>query len=115
MYSVMHKKPIPHKSGSKSVRHAVHVDQSVKEDLLLRLRRVEGQVRGVQKMVEDERYCPDVLMQMSAIHESLRSVERILMKNHLEHCATEALRSGDDKKAQRTYQELTELFYKHAR
>ena len=79
------------------------------------LRRVEGQVRGVQKMVEEDRYCPDVLVQMSAIHESLRAVERILMKDHLQHCATEALRSGDDKQAQRTYNELTELFYRHAR
>src|SRR5712671_6244330 len=79
-----------------------------RQDLLLRLRRVEGQVRGVQKMVEEDRYCPDVLVQMSAIHESLRAVERILMKDHLQHCATEALRSGDDKQAQRTYNELTE-------
>jgi CsoR family transcriptional regulator, copper-sensing transcriptional repressor len=108
--------PVTHKKTTKNpIRHAVHVDPGAKHDLQLRLRRVEGQVRGVQKMVEDERYCPDILTQMSAIHESLRSVERILMKNHLEHCATEALRSGDDKKAQRTYQELTELFYKHAR
>lgn len=94
---------------------AVHVDEDFKQDLLLRLRRIEGQVRGVQKMVEEERYCPDVLMQMSSVHESLRSVERILMKNHLQHCATEALRSGDEKKAQRTYDELTDLFYKHVR
>ena len=90
-------------------------DADAKEALLLRLRRVEGQVRGVQKMIEEERYCPDVLTQMSAIHESLRAVERILMKNHLQHCTTEALRSGDPRKAQRTYDELTELFYKHAR
>jgi DNA-binding FrmR family transcriptional regulator len=90
-------------------------EADAKDGLLLRLRRVEGQVRGVQKMVEEERYCPDVLMQMSAIHESLRAVERILMKNHLQHCTTEALRSGDPRKAQRTYNELTELFYKHAR
>lgn len=94
---------------------AAHVDSTVKENMLVRLRRVEGQIRGIQRMVEEERYCPDVLTQMSAVHESLRSVERILMKNHLQHCATEALRSGDDKKAQRTYDELTELFYKHAR
>lgn len=94
---------------------AVHVDEAFKQDLLLRLRRIEGQVRGVQKMVEEERYCPDVLMQMSSVHESLRSVERILMKNHLQHFATEALRSGDEKKAQRTYDELTDLFYKHVR
>src|SRR5260221_10976402 len=100
---------------SKTMRHAVHRDSRVNHDLLLRLRRIEGQVRGVQKMVEEERYCPDVLMQMSAIHESLRSVERILLKNHLQHCATEALRSGDERKAQKTYDELTELFYRQAR
>jgi len=98
-----------------SPAHAAHVDAGVKDNMLLRLRRVEGQVRGIQKMVEDERYCPEVLTQMSAIHESLRAVERILMKNHLQHCATEALRSGDELKAQKTYDELTELFYRHAR
>ena len=96
-------------------RRAMPREAGAREDLLLRLRRVEGQVRGVQKMVEEDRYCPDVLVQMSAIHESLRAVERILMKDHLQHCATEALRSGDDKQAQRTYNELTELFYRHAR
>jgi DNA-binding FrmR family transcriptional regulator len=106
---------MPTKATHKQSRRAVHRDSGVDQDILLRLRRVEGQVRGVQKMVEEERYCPDVLTQMSAIHESLRSVERILMKNHLQHCATEALRSGDERKAQRTYNELTELFYKHAR
>ena len=99
----------------KALHRAVPREDGAREDLLLRLRRVEGQVRGVQKMVEEDRYCPDVLVQMSAIHESLRAVERILMKDHLQHCATEALRSGDDKQAQRTYNELTELFYRHAR
>lgn len=99
----------------KASHRAMPREESARHDLLLRLRRVEGQVRGVQKMVEEERYCPDVLVQMSAIHESLRAVERILMKDHLQHCATEALRSGDDKQAQRTYDELTELFYRHAR
>jgi DNA-binding FrmR family transcriptional regulator len=99
----------------KASHRAMPREAGTREDLLLRLRRVEGQVRGVQKMVEEDRYCPDVLVQMSAIHESLRAVERILMKDHLQHCATEALRSGDDKQAQRTYNELTELFYRHAR
>ena len=99
----------------KEAHRAMPREDGAREDLLLRLRLVEGQVRGVQKMVEGDRYCPDVLVQMSAIHESLRAVERILMKDHLQHCATEALRSGDDKQAQRTYNELTELFYRHAR
>jgi CsoR family transcriptional regulator, copper-sensing transcriptional repressor len=103
------------KKASKETHRVIPRDPDAHQDLLLRLRRVEGQVRGVQKMVEEDRYCPDVLVQMSAIHESLRAVERILMKDHLQHCATEALRSGDDKQAQRTYNELTELFYRHAR
>jgi CsoR family transcriptional regulator, copper-sensing transcriptional repressor len=103
------------KKASKETHRVIPRDSDARNDLLLRLRRVEGQVRGVQKMVEEDRYCPDVLVQMSAIHESLRAVERILMKDHLQHCATEALRSGDDKQAQRTYNELTELFYRHAR
>jgi CsoR family transcriptional regulator, copper-sensing transcriptional repressor len=106
---------MPKKSAPKQMHRAAPREAVARQDLLLRLRRVEGQVRGVQKMVEDERYCPDVLVQMSAIHESLRAVERALMKDHLQHCATEALRSGDAKQAQRTYDELTELFYRHAR
>lgn len=95
--------------------HASEVAPEAKHNLLLRLRRIEGQIRGLQKMVEGERYCPDVLTQISSVHESLRSVERVLLRNHLQHCATEALRSGDEKKALRTYEELTELFYKHSR
>jgi DNA-binding FrmR family transcriptional regulator len=100
---------------TREAHRAVPREAGARHDLLLRLRRIEGQVRGVQKMVEEDRYCPDVLVQMSAIHESLRAVERVLMKDHLQHCATEALRSGDDKQAQRTYNELTELFYRYAR
>jgi DNA-binding FrmR family transcriptional regulator len=106
---------MPKKATHKESHRVVPRQEAARQDLLLRLRRVEGQVRGVQKMVEDERYCPDVLVQMSAIHESLRAVERILMKDHLQHCATQALRSGDAKQAQRTYDELTDLFYRHAR
>src|SRR5260221_5358366 len=106
---------MPKKTTHKESPRAAPGEAASRQDLLVRLRCVEGQVRGVQKMVEDERYCPDVLVQMSAIHESLRAVERILMKDHLQHCATQALRSGDAKQAQRTYDELTELFYRHAR
>ncbi len=106
---------MPGKKTSKQTRRSAQHDPGEQQNLLLRLRRVEGQVRGIQKMVEEERYCPDVLNQMSAIHESLRAVERILMKNHLQHCATEALLTGDPKQVQRTYDELTDLFYRHAR
>ena len=65
-----------------------------KTHTLMRLRRIEGQVRGLQKMVEEERYCADVLVQISSVHEALRAVAREIMRNHLKQCATDAIRTG---------------------
>ena len=65
-------------------------------------------------MVEEERYCADVLTQISSVHEALRSVARELMRNHLKHCATDAIRR-DDGSAEQMYDEIVELMYKHAR
>jgi len=95
-------------------RMAVGVDAAGKEKNLKRLRRIEGQVRGIQKMVEEERYCADVLMQISSVHEALRAVARELMRNHLKHCATSAIRA-DDSSAEAMYDELVDLMYKHTR
>jgi CsoR family transcriptional regulator, copper-sensing transcriptional repressor len=95
-------------------RKAVGVDPEIKASNLTRLRRIEGQVRGLQKMVDEERYCADVLTQISSVHEALRSVARELMRNHLKHCATAAIRDGDES-ADAMYDELVELMYKHAR
>ena len=103
------------RSSRAQERHADEVGKDSKRRMLLRLRRIEGQVRGLQRMVEEERYCPDVLEQISAVHESLRGVGQLLLRNHLEHCASNAIRSGDPTRAARTYEELTALFYKHAR
>ena len=66
---------------------------ATKPQLQTRLRRIEGQVRGLHKMVEEDRYCADVMMQISSVHEALRAVGRELMRNHLKHCATSAIRS----------------------
>jgi DNA-binding FrmR family transcriptional regulator len=99
----------------KKNRRAQLMPEELRLNLQRRLRRAEGQIRGVQKMVDEQRYCPDVLTQIAAIHESLRAVERLLLGNHLQHCATAALRSGDEENARQTYKELTDLFYKHAR
>ena len=96
-------------------RKALAVDPGVKEANLKRLRRIEGQIRGLQKMVAEDRYCADVMAQVSAVHEALRSVGRALMRNHLEHCATEAMRHGTPEEAGAMYNELLELIYKHAR
>lgn len=95
--------------------HATAVDPAKKKNALDRLKRIEGQVRGVQRMVEEERYCADTLVQLSAIHESLRAVAQLLLRNHLEHCATEAIRSADASRRAEMYDELTELFAKHVR
>jgi DNA-binding FrmR family transcriptional regulator len=95
--------------------HAHGVDPELKKRALDRLHRIEGQVRGVERMIEEERYCADVLVQVSAIHESLRSVARLLLRNHLQHCATKAINSGDEARRESMYDELTELFYKHVR
>jgi DNA-binding FrmR family transcriptional regulator len=95
-------------------RKAVAVDADAKSRNLKRLRRIEGQVRGIQKMVEEDRYCADILTQISSVHEALRAVGRELMRNHLKHCATSALR-GEPAEAEAMYDELVELMYKHSR
>jgi CsoR family transcriptional regulator, copper-sensing transcriptional repressor len=96
-------------------RHAAHVDPQAREQALARLKRIEGQVRGLQRMVEEERYCADVLTQISSVHEALRGVGKLMMRNHLEHCITGAIRSGDPLEAERAYGEVMDLMYKHAR
>jgi DNA-binding FrmR family transcriptional regulator len=93
---------------------AVAVDPDLKERNLKRLRRIEGQVRGLQRMVESDRYCADIMMQVSSVQEALRAVGRELMRNHLKHCATTAIRAGEPE-ATEMYDELMDLMYKNAR
>jgi DNA-binding FrmR family transcriptional regulator len=95
--------------------HALHRDPATKDRLLTRLRRIEGQVRGLQKMVEDERYCADILTQVAAVQASLRGAAEVLLQGHLRHCVTGALRSGDPLEAEAIYGELTDLFKKYGR
>ena len=90
------------------------MDPDAKDRNIKRLRRIEGQVRGLQKMVDDDRYCADIMTQISSVQEALRSVGRELMRNHLKHCATAAIRSGPAQ-AEPMYDELLNLIYKHSR
>ena len=90
------------------------VDPDAKMRNLKRLRRIEGQVRGLQKMVEEDRYCADILTQISSVHEALRAVGRELMRNHLKHCASAAIR-GTDGEAEAMYDELLDLMYRTVR
>jgi DNA-binding FrmR family transcriptional regulator len=96
-------------------RHAVAVDREIKAAVLTRLRRIEGQVRGLQKMVEEERYCADIITQVSSVQEALRGVGRELLRNHLKHCATAAIRADDPAAADAMYDELVNLMYRGVR
>jgi DNA-binding FrmR family transcriptional regulator len=96
-------------------RKAVGVDPEIKASNLRRLSRIEGQIRGIQRMVEEDRYCADILTQVTSAQEALRAVARALMRNHLSHCATHAIRTGSTEERQAMYDELLEMIYKNAR
>ena len=80
-------------------------------NLLARLNRIEGQVRGVAKMVNENRPCAEVLQQLASIQSALRGVSKSVLRNYLERCATDAIRSGDAG----VYDELMEAIYKFAK
>lgn len=86
-----------------------------KEAALKRLKRIEGQVRGLAKMVEEDRYCMDVLMQIAAVQQALRGVSQELMHNHLEHCVHDAVARGDQGRERELYKEMLDLIYKYSR
>jgi len=96
-------------------RKAVGVDPEIKASNLRRLRRIEGQIRGLQRMVEEDRYCADILTQVSSAQEALRAVARALMRNHLTHCAAYAIRTGSVEERNAMYDELLGMIYKNAR
>ena len=77
-----------------------------------RLNRVAGQVRGLAQMIEDDRYCIDILHQMQAVKSALAKVESQVLKNHAAHCVADAIRSGDAEDQKAKFGELVELFEK---
>lgn len=96
-------------------RRAAGVDPAIKAGNLKRLRRIEGQIRGLQRMVQADRYCPDIIIQIASVQQALRGVARALMRNHLQHCAAQALQQGTEGQRQAMYDELLELIYRHLR
>jgi len=83
--------------------------------LLSRLSRIEGQVRGVANMLEEERYCIDILDQIQAVKAALRKVEDEVLKNHSAQCVAHAIDSGDSKDARTKLTELVDLFSRYSR
>ncbi|GMV26722.1 MAG: hypothetical protein AMXMBFR58_27530 [Phycisphaerae bacterium] len=94
--------------------HAAGVDPALKTANLKHLKRIEGQVRGIAAMVEEERYCADIIQQCAAVQESLRSVAKNLLRNHLSHCANHAMH-GDKAQRAAMVDELIALVGKIAR
>ena len=88
------------------------IDQMTKAKTLARLKKVEGQVRGIQKMIEDRRYCVDVVMQLAAAESALHGVAEIILRNHLETCVLSAFRSDDEKGRQAKVDELMRVYGK---
>ena len=86
-----------------------------KEALIKRLHRIEGQVRGIERMVEQERYCIDILTQISAVNTALEALAFKILDDHVNHCVTGALASGDTKVAEQKGQELLEAVQRFAR
>ena len=78
-----------------------------KDDYQARLRRIEGQVRGLQRMIDEDTYCIDVLTQISAVTKALQSVGIGLLEEHVNHCVMEAARNGDDEAAREKVAEAT--------
>jgi DNA-binding FrmR family transcriptional regulator len=94
--------------------HAAGVDPVIKTANLKHLNRIEGQVRGIAAMIQEDRYCADIIQQCAAVQESLRSVARNLYKNHLSHCANRAMH-GDKAQQEAMVDELVALVGKIAR
>lgn len=98
----------------REIPHAMELPEGVKGDLLKRLARIRGQVEGIQRMVEEDRYCLDILQQSTAVHAALRGAEKVLLANHLERCATHAFEIGGDSAAE-VRQEIVDLLYRYLR
>jgi DNA-binding FrmR family transcriptional regulator len=86
-----------------------------KESLVRRLHRIEGQVRGIERMVEEDRYCIDILTQIAAVNTALESLAFRILDGHVNHCVADALASGDPSEAETKSRELLEAVHRFAR
>jgi DNA-binding FrmR family transcriptional regulator len=86
------------------------INEETKAKVLGRLRRIEGQVQGLQRMVDNEAYCVDILMQIAAAQGALEQVEKLLLGRHIESCVADAVRSGSKSERQQKIDELLDVF-----
>jgi len=88
------------------------MQSDVKESCTARLRRIEGQVRGLVRMVEEDRYCIDVITQVQAVRAALKRVEEEVLRDHVAHCVEHAIRSGDSREQRKKVAELMHVLGK---
>lgn len=91
------------------------MDESSKTSTLKRLRRIEGQVRGLERMIEDDRYCIDIVTQIGAVRAALRRVEEEILREHVAHCVEHAIASGDKDDQRRKVAELMDVMARAGR
>ncbi|MFF3101364.1 metal-sensing transcriptional repressor [Viridibacillus arvi] len=99
-------------SNSSEEVKSTHRSTKEKDDILNRLKRIEGQVRGIQNMVENDRYCVDILIQVSAINAALKKVNMNLLEKHTSHCVSDAIKNGEGEEA---IKELMDVFKQFAK
>ena len=100
-------------ADDQSVHH--HGYHAEKEALIKRLHRIEGQVRGIEKMLAEDRYCIDILTQIGAVSTALDSLSFRILDDHVKHCVAGALASGDEREAQAKAEELLEAVHRFAK
>ena len=90
------------------------MDADTKRQALGRLRRIVGQVQGVQRMVEEEKFCVDVLLQISAVQGALEQVAKIIMTRHIESCVLDSLKAGSERERSQKIDDLIRVFARHS-
>ena len=89
------------------------LDAETKRRSLTRLRRIEGQVRGLQRMIDEEQYCVDILLQLSAVQGALAQVAKLVLQRHIESCVADTMRGGSERDRFRKIEELVAVFTRH--
>ena len=89
------------------------IDQETKENARRRLLSIKGQVQGIQQMIEDEKYCVDILIQLSAVKAALGKVGAIVLKRHVESCVANAIASGSEEEMAEKIEELVQVFSRY--
>lgn len=91
------------------------IPEERQKEIHKRLNYVQGQINGIKKMVDEQRYCVDILTQISSSYEGLRKVSLLMMRNYMENCVTNSIRSDDQETIDRMYDEVLQVFHKYSK